>query len=789
MRDEMLRRRKSAARMMVKVLASAFLLSGCAIAALASPQAQPAMKPQPKPMSKNAAVTIDSKVTIVESADTVGPIQKATEDLRNDFQTVLGAKPRIVASQADSGPITIMIAEAPALPDAIRPAGLTDPESFSISVIKADASAKTPTTVLLTGADMRGTIYAIYQFSQEYLGVDPMYYWTDLVPARRTNITVPVDLQQAYPAPLFKYRGFFLNDEDLLTGWAPGEFTDKSGISLAVMDKVYETILRLKGNMVVPGTWIFPNDPQVKLVATRGLILTQHHAIPLGVNVARWPADQPYNYTTHPEILERAWKDAVNSYDPNQEILWAVGLRGLSDTSYATMDPSVAGNDKALGALITKAIGEQMATVRAVHPDAKFVTDFWQEGARLVQEGYLTVPPDAIPVWADNGYGDPQDKGLVAAGQGVYYHVAMLNGRANQLSEMVPVDRIDSELGRYITAGATQYMLLNTSSIRPYIMTTEAVMDVAWGGVPPGPDPADQYYKQWATQQFGAKSAMAVAKVYDEYFKAPAIASNDPMHMYGDELYHSEARQMLMDYMISPPYYSIPGQSPQWTPARIMGMTGPGYGPPPGAFGAPPRPTAGSAATSSTTAAPAPGAPATPPAAAFPFNLAPADYLKRTIATELKQCGDAQPRWDAVWKDALAAEPLVAPSRRAFYSASVLAMIAINKDSNHILYLVADAIQNAQNGQTAKAHQDAAEALTAFDEIHRLETAAEYGKWKNWYRGDWLTGVDETRDLVQTFVKYLDDPMITLPPPVNAGGWEGYYHIMHYEGDRSVDTH
>jgi hypothetical protein len=453
------------------------------------------------------------------------------------------------------------------------------------------------------------------------------------------------------------------------------------------------------------------------------------------------------------------------------------------------MDPSVAGNDKALGALITKAIGEQMATVRAVHPDAKFVTDFWQEGARLVQEGYLAVPPDAIPVWADNGYGDPQDKGLVAAGQGVYYHVAMLNGRANQLSEMVPVDRIDSELGRYIKAGATQYMLLNTSSIRPYIMTTEAVMDVAWGGVPPGADPADQYYKQWATQQFGAKSATAVAKVYDEYFKAPAIAANDPMHMYGDELYHSEARQMLLDYMISPPYYSIPGQSPQWTPARIMGMTGPGYGPPPGAFGAPPRATASSAATSSTTAAPAAGAPATPPPAAFPFNLAPADYLKRTIATELKQCGDAQPRWDAVWKDALAAEPLVTPSRRAFYSASVLTMIAINKDSNRILYLVADAIQNAQNGQTAKAHQDAAEALTAFDEIHRLETAAEYGKWKNWYRGDWLTGVDETRDMVQTFVKYLDDPMITLPPPVNAGGWEGYYHIMHYEGDRSVDTH
>ncbi len=715
---------------------------------------------KPMAMSKAAVVVVDSKVTILEAADTPGPIQKATEDLRNDFEKVLGAKPRVVTSENDAGPITIMIGEQSEIPEAMRPAGVTDPESFSISVLDAKWTGKLPAkVVLLTGADMRGTIYAIYEFSQEYLGIDPMYYWTDQVPARRASVAVPASLAHSFPAPLFKYRGFFLNDEDLLTGWAPGEKTDGSGISLAVMDKVYETILRLKGNMVVPGTWIFPDDPQVKLVATRGLILTQHHAIPLGVNVARWPADQPYNFTTHPEIIERAWKDAVNSYDPHQEILWAVGLRGLSDTSYASMDPSVAGNDKALGALISRAIGEQMNIVRAVHPDAKFVTDFWQEGARLVQEGYLTVPPDAIPVWADNGYGDPQDKGLVSAGQGVYYHVAMLNGRANQLSEMVPVDRIYSELGRYIKAGATQYMLLNTSSIRPYIMTTKAVMDVAWGGVPSagqGVDATDQYYKDWAAKEFGAKSASAVAKVYEEYFKAPAIAANDPMHMYGDELYHGEARQMMMDYMISPPYYSIPGQSPKWTPSRIMGMTGPGYGPPPGA-----------------------------PAG---FAMSPADYLKRTIATEIQKCGDAQPRWDAVWKDALAAEPLVTPERRPFYSASVLAMIAINKNSNHILFLIANAVQDAQNGQTAKAHLEAEEALTAFNQIHQYEAAAEYGKWKNWYRGDWLTGVNETRDMVQSFLKYLDDPMTTLPPPVLANGWEGYYHIMHYEGNRSVDT-
>ena len=52
------------------------------------------------------------------------------------------------------------------------------------------------------------------------------------------------------------------------------------GIAKPVMDKIFETILRLKGNMVVPGTWTFPSDPQMKWAGERGLILNQHHAIP-----------------------------------------------------------------------------------------------------------------------------------------------------------------------------------------------------------------------------------------------------------------------------------------------------------------------------------------------------------------------------------------------------------------------------------------------------------------------------------------------------------------------------
>jgi hypothetical protein len=679
------------------------------------------------PALAQAPLRIDARVKILEPADTRGPIRKAADDLASDLQKVFGARPAIVSDPATAGPDVIEIA----------PLAGGAPESFGISAKDGH--------VVLAGADMRGTIFAIYQFSQSVLGVDPMYYWTDREPEHRTAIDVPASALRAYPAPVFTYRGFFLNDEDMLTGWAPGEAKDHSGISLAVMDKIYETILRLKGNMVVPGTWTFPTDPQMKAAGERGLILNQHHAIPLGMNVARWPENVPYSFSTHPEIIERGWINAVHAYDPHQEILWSVGLRGLSDTSYATMDPSVVGNDKRQGELIGQAIDEQMKIVRAVNPNARFVTDLWQEGARLVQEGYLKIPPEVTTVWADTGYGLLQDKGQVSRGQGMYYHVAMLNGRANQLSEMVPVDRIHSEFGRYIAAGATQYMLVNTSDIRAVAMTTRAVMDTAWGGVPQ--DGSAGYYERWATEEYGARAAPAVARVYADYFKAFAhLPSGDE---YGDQLFHSEARQLLLSTMVSPPYYYLPGQSPFWTPVRILGL-----GNDKGTW----------------------------------QYLGP-DYVEKTSAREIATCGDAVSRWDAVWKEAKAAEASIPADRRPYYDYQMLTMTAINRDSNHILLMVSHAVQDAHAGNKARAKEEALSTLADFDEIKRLENASEYGKWTHWWRGEWLVGIDETRSTVEHFLKWLDDPSATLPLPVQGSSWQGYYHIMHYEGDKTVDLH
>ena len=412
-------------------------------------------------------VTINAAITIVQSARESGPVRRATKDLQSDFTKVFGQAPKVLSSLDEAGPVAILIAQNANVPSGVECATASDTEAFAFSLTGSGVGPTRRRVVCLTGADMRGTIFAIYEFSQKILGVDPMYLWTDKQPAKRTSIPLPSDFAHVYPSPVFKYRGFFPNDEDLLSGYIPGSRAEHTGISLKVWDQVFETILRLKGNMIVPGTWIFPDDAQVEAASERGLIVNQHHAIPLGVNVARWPRDVPYNFSTHPEILKRAWTNAVATYKPGEEILWSVGLRGLSDSSYASLDPTVRDNDPLLGQRVSDAIAEQMKIVRAKYPNAQFVTDLWQEGARLMMKGYLKIPPEVSLVWADTGYGDMQDGGKVAAGQGAYFHVAMMNGQANQLSEMVPVAIIQSELGRYIKAGATSYLLVNTSDLAP----------------------------------------------------------------------------------------------------------------------------------------------------------------------------------------------------------------------------------------------------------------------------------------------------------------------------------
>lgn len=682
---------------------------------------------------------LNGNVRLLVNPNQPGPVKLAAKDLASDLQKVFGEKTTIITSEQEAGPVTIVVGDEASGAAADHASA---PEAFSITTGEGVWDGGRHVHVIrLSGSDMLGTIYAIYQFSQQYLGVDPMYYWTDHEPAHRSSIPLPASLHEKVPPPVFRYRGFFINDEDLLTGWAPGKPQNHTGISLAVWNKICETILRLKGNMIVAGTWPFPNDPQDNVVAERGLYLSQHHAEPLGVNFSRWPANVPYNLSADPQYIENAWKNAVNAYprSTGKRILWEIGLRGLSDEPYSALDPAVRGNEKAQGHIISKALADQIRIVRAKYPHAVFVTDLWMEGAKLMRQGDLVIPPGVITVWADTGYGYIQDHGLAKPGEGAYIHVAMYNGRANQLSELTPVSRIFSSLGRFQKAGATDFLLVNTSDIRPVTMGASAVLDFGWKGSAIGT--SNEFYSNWSKEEFGAKAAPEVAAIYHAYFKAPADRPGNPPLPYGDNYYHTVARQLLLSTMVQWPMYYLPGQSPEWTRPRV-----------------------------------------------FPSLYKP-NWAVEQAKKEIAACSGAKPRWDALWAKAQAAERLVPVSRRQFYQGGVLTMIAINRDSNQMLLSLSRAIVALHEGNHAEAELGTRQAITALQELKMSESKAEYGKWKNWYRGDWLTGVSRTQQLLTQFAKYLRNPDIPVPPPIDMSNWEGYYHIQHYQGSRTVNVH
>lgn len=488
-----------------------------------------------------AQTVVDGGTTLVVSSREPGAVLKAAEDLAGDLEEVLGRKVRRAEKAPERG-AAIVVAYQENVPQGFeRPRG---EESLVVEERRGQ--------VVLAGADVRGTIYAVYRFAQTQLGVDPLWWWTDSVPARRAKVTVAAGFRLAEGTPKFRRRGWFINDEDLLTGWKPAT-PGGTGISLEVWDRVFEALLRLKGNMIVPGTFIFPDEPQVKAASERGLMITQHHIEVLGTNTWKWPEDAPYSFAEQPQILKNAWRNSMRGYGREQEVIWTVGYRGRHDRAFWLDDQSIPPTEEARAAAIRKAIDAQMEIVRSERRQPEFIMNAWMEAVPLIQRGFLKLPEGVTLVWPDNGHGLIRDGGRIARGEGVYYHTAMHDFEANQLTEMVPPERIARELGRAARAGATEYLLVNVSDIRPYPLTTRAAMEAAVAGEGWS---WEEYLGRWCREEFGEKAAASMAEYYKAYFEAPGRYGAAEQETLADNAYHNYLRFILVSLIKGRPELS-----------------------------------------------------------------------------------------------------------------------------------------------------------------------------------------------------------------------------------------
>ena len=461
------------------------------------------------------------------------PIQKTIRDAERDWYKVFGYPPVIfrensIPSRWD-GPVIVFgsVENTQRLIDSQVPEGKEQHRLFLTTLASGNPS------LVAAGSDTRGTVFAIYTFCEKVLGIDPMYIFTDHQPKKSSEITLAADFEIVSKKPTFEYRGWFINDEELHDGM----HRDPLGgnvISMEWMDKILETLLRCKGNMIIPESSPYSDATVYDLCQRRDVVITHHHISPTGLNMMNWPKGVPFSFVTHKEILIDAWKKSVKAQQ-GKKVAWIIGFRGESDGAFWNSDRAAPADDAGRAAVIAEAMQTQTDIIRAVDPNATIVAALWNEQGKFYNAGLLKIPDGVCKMFADDGRGYMRDDGgvNVGPGDGFYYHVMMMMNTQNRTTEAVPPARFYSELRRYVEKGATKYAIINVSGIRPAAMSVEAITDFLWDAEPalsktPEASKRD-YLNSWYAKEFTPELASKLTNLRLKYYDIPYMREKMPI--------------------------------------------------------------------------------------------------------------------------------------------------------------------------------------------------------------------------------------------------------------------
>ena len=441
------------------------------------------------------------------------PIDRAIKDLANDWYMVFGAEP-LMMKEANAPAVIFGGIEAP-----------TDRESFALKVKSGN--------LCLAGADELGLIHAIYTVSEKILGVHPFYFYNDIMPERKDEIELSEDLDLSHGSPAFKYRGFFINNEDMLTGSFPDPMRENF-IDLYYFEKYCELILRLHGNMIAPGTRPYPDETVREVVLRRGMYVNDHHVTPLGLNVYLWPEEeQEFSYVSNPEYMEKVWKQCVDA-QKHRKMFWTISFRGRGDQSFWSIDKNAPVTDADRAAVISRALHKQVELIREVQPEADIMFNMYDEQAELCKQGLLKIPDGVTRVWPNDGAGMMSDGGACAEGDGIYFHITACR---NRYCEAVSPEQIYYEFNRFKDAGANGCLVVNVGNIRPFPISLGAAMECAYDGsayrsLPPK-EGQKAYIENYCNAIYG-DAAKEAAEIQNDYFGISNLRKPRPdMPPYG----------------------------------------------------------------------------------------------------------------------------------------------------------------------------------------------------------------------------------------------------------------
>ncbi len=458
--------------------------------------------------------TISADTRIVYAGDET-PVKNAVRILKRDINKVCsaGEKNEIV----------------------LKPTADTEPETFTISVNDG---------MSVTAGDALGFVYGLLYISERFLGIKPFWFWLDQRIENRGEVVVK-NGEYTQKKPVIKYRGWFFNDEVLIMKWSIG------GDPAEPWRMAFEALLRCGGNMTIPGT--DKNSRKYRRLASdMGLMITHHHAEPLGAEMfLRAYPDKNPSYDEYPELFEALWEDAVKE-QKDMNVIWNLGFRGQGDCPFWAADASGKyDTDEKRGALISSLIEKQRQIVLKYVPDAKFCTNLYGEIMELYNDGFITLDPDIIKIYADNGFGKMvarrrgnHSKRVEAmpkkgdGASGIYYHVSFYDLQAANHITMLPnsVDFVDRELSKVIESGGDDFWIINCSNVRPHAYYLDAVRK-KWFGE----SVSDAVHsKDFAADYYGGSAD--AARCLEDYTKALlSYGENEDEHC-GEQFYTENTR-------------------------------------------------------------------------------------------------------------------------------------------------------------------------------------------------------------------------------------------------------
>jgi hypothetical protein len=453
-------------------------------------------------------------------------VKKALNDLASDIQLVTGLKPInteklvnklmvIVGTIGQSATIDRLIASKK-----LNVNGIKDTWENCITEVIDKPFEGVDQALIIAGSDKRGTIYGIYSLSQE-IGVSPWYYWADVPTVKHPTIFINKG-RFIQGSPAVKYRGIFLNDEaPALSGWSAEKF---GGFNHKFYDKVFELILRLKGNYLWPAMWgnaFYDDDPKNAVLADEyGVVIGTSHHEPLTRAHDEWRryGKGPWNYKSNPTELKKFWKTGIERMGKKESIV-SIGMRGdgdepMSEESNISLLENIVKDQREL---ISKVTGKPIEETPQLWALYKEVQDYYDKGMR--------VPDDVTLLLCDDNWGNIRklpalDAKPRKAGYGIYYHFDYVGGPRNyKWINTNPITKVWEQMNLAYEYNAREIWIVNVGDLKPMEFPISFFLDYAWN---PKKWPADKltdYTTQWAAKQFSPIHAKEIGQLISIYSK------------------------------------------------------------------------------------------------------------------------------------------------------------------------------------------------------------------------------------------------------------------------------